>query len=79
MIHQKSNKSVTATHDFLNFDDKQEIQNEIPSYLSQLDVRLWYVESSLIGFSAIHQNHLEMFFYILMKLAKDMENKSFNY
>lgn len=55
-------KSVTATHDFLSFDDKREIRKEIPSYLPHLDVRLWYVESSLIGFSGISQNHLEMLF-----------------
>jgi len=55
-------KSVIATHDFLSFDDKQEIQREIPLYLPHLDVRLWYFESSLIGFSGLNQNHLEMLF-----------------
>ncbi|KEK24026.1 GNAT family N-acetyltransferase [Bacillus gaemokensis] len=55
-------KSVTATHSFLSFDDKQEIKREIPLYFPHLDVRIWYVENSLIGFSAINQNHLEMLF-----------------
>ncbi|MGM1047375.1 MAG: GNAT family N-acetyltransferase [Bacillota bacterium] len=55
-------ESVTATHSFLSFKDKQEIKREIPSYLPHLDVQLWYVENSLVGFSAVNEDHLEMLF-----------------
>jgi putative acetyltransferase len=55
-------ESVTATHRFLSSKDKQEIKREIPSYLPHLDVQLWYVENSLVGFSAINKGHLEMLF-----------------
>lgn len=54
--------SVTATHHFLDPNDKQEFKKEIPLYLPELDVRLWYAEDALIGFSAINKNHLEMLF-----------------
>ena len=55
-------ESVTATHGFVSIKDKQDIKNEIPLYLPHLDVRLWYVKNSFIGFSATNKNHLEMLF-----------------
>ncbi|AJS58606.1 GNAT family N-acetyltransferase [Paenibacillus sp. IHBB 10380] len=55
-------ESVTATHGFLSIKDKQEIKKEIPLYFPNLDIRLWYVENSFIGFSATNKNHLEMLF-----------------
>ncbi|EJW15979.1 GNAT family N-acetyltransferase [Paenibacillus alvei] len=55
-------RSVTATHHFLKLEDKLEIREEIPLYFPHLDVRLWFVEGSFVGFSGTHQNHLEMLF-----------------
>ncbi|MGN4124907.1 GNAT family N-acetyltransferase [Lysinibacillus sphaericus] len=63
-------KSVSATHDFLSLEDLQEIKKEIPSYLPHLDVRLWLINKSLIGFSAINNNHLEMLFLDPTKTGK---------
>jgi len=55
-------KSVIATHHFLSDEDRQEIKKEIPLYLPEVDVRLWYVAGACIGFSGIHRGHLEMLF-----------------
>lgn len=55
-------KSVTATHHFLKLEDKLEIRKEIPLYFPHLDVRLWFVEDSFVGFSGTNENHLEMLF-----------------
>ncbi|MFD0872307.1 Uncharacterized N-acetyltransferase YjaB [Chlamydia abortus] len=55
-------QSVAATHHFVSFNDIQDMKIEIPSYFPHLDVRLWYAESSLIGFSATNGYHLEMLF-----------------
>lgn len=63
-------KSVTATQSFLSFNDKQDIKREISLYLPQLDVQLQYVDSSLIGFSAVNKNHLEMLFLKSNKTGK---------
>ncbi|GAV16084.1 GNAT family N-acetyltransferase [Paenibacillus sp. NAIST15-1] len=55
-------RSVTATHHFLKLEDKLEIRKEIPFYFPHLDVRLWFVEGSFVGFSGTNENHLEMLF-----------------
>ncbi|WP_068778473.1 GNAT family N-acetyltransferase [Paenibacillus sp. GM2] len=55
-------RSVIATHHFLAVDDRLKLKEEIPSYFPNLDVRLWYIEDQLIGFSGVHQSHLEMLF-----------------
>lgn len=55
-------KSVFATHDFVKFEDWQEIKKEIPSYLPHLDVRIWYIDDLMIGFSSINNHQLEMLF-----------------
>lgn len=55
-------RSVIATHHFLTVDDRLKLKEEIPSYFPNLDVRLWYIEDQLIGFSGVHQSHLEMLF-----------------
>ena len=54
--------SVLASHNFLSSEDFQEMKNKIPSYLPHPDVRLWYMEDLIIGFSSIRDNHLEMLF-----------------
>ncbi|MDZ5610038.1 GNAT family N-acetyltransferase [Bacillus pseudomycoides] len=55
-------KSVEATHHFLKVEDKEEIKKEIPMYLPNLDIRMWYDKNVLVGFLVINQNHLEMLF-----------------
>ncbi|KOS60324.1 GNAT family N-acetyltransferase [Lysinibacillus agricola] len=55
-------RSVSATHDFLSLKDKEDIKKEIPMYFPHLDVRLWFVENVLIGFSGTNRQHLEMLF-----------------
>lgn len=55
-------KSVLATHDFLNSADREAIKTEIPAYFPQLDMKMWYEDDSFIGFSGVHENHLEMLF-----------------
>lgn len=62
--------SVTATHHFLSFEDLQQIKAELPLYLPKLDVRLWYADDELIGFSAINQNHLEALFLNPTKIGQ---------
>ncbi|MDD9269640.1 GNAT family N-acetyltransferase [Paenibacillus sp. GCM10023248] len=63
-------RSVMATHHFLNFKDKEEIKKELPMYFPHLDVRLWYIEDSIIGFTAINENHLEALFLDPDKIGK---------
>lgn len=81
-------KSVFATHDFVEFEDLQDIKEEIPSYLPHLDVLIWYIDDLTIGFSSINNHHLEMLFLdpdeigkgygtqILRKLINDFKVES---
>ncbi|WP_028589572.1 GNAT family N-acetyltransferase [Paenibacillus massiliensis] len=62
LILQLWERSVRATHDFLQPGDLKEIRKEIPSYLPLLDVQLWYTDDHLVGFSSVHEQHLEMLF-----------------
>ncbi|AYW45498.1 GNAT family N-acetyltransferase [Tetragenococcus koreensis] len=55
-------RSVTATHDFLKQEDKNQIREEIPSYFPFLDIHLWYDGGNLLAFSGQNENHLEMLF-----------------
>ena len=43
-------------------------------YFPHLDVRLWYVENELIGFSGTNNQHLEMLFLEPAEMEKVMEN-----
>ncbi|MEB2281152.1 GNAT family N-acetyltransferase [Lysinibacillus xylanilyticus] len=63
-------RSVTKTHDFLSLKDKEDIKQEIPMYFPHLDVRLWYVENELIGFSGTNNQHLEMLFLEPAEIGK---------
>lgn len=62
--------SVRDTHHFLSIDDLQKIKGEVPMYLPKLDVRLWYDDHSLIGFSSTNHNHLEMLFLDPAKIGQ---------
>jgi len=70
MIINLWERSVMATHHFLSFKDKEEIKKELPMYFPHLDVRLWYAEDSIIGFTAINENHLEALFLDPDKIGK---------
>jgi len=70
MIINLWERSVMATHHFLSFEDKEEIKKELPMYFPHLDVRLWYIEDSIIGFTAINENHLEALFLDPDKIGK---------
>ncbi|MDK8181731.1 GNAT family N-acetyltransferase [Paenibacillus sp. UMB4589-SE434] len=70
MIINVWERSVMATHHFLSFKDKEEIKKELPMYFPHLDVRLWYIEDSVIGFTAINENHLEALFLDPNRIGK---------
>ncbi|WP_080873650.1 GNAT family N-acetyltransferase [Oceanobacillus timonensis] len=55
-------KSVLATHDFLKSKDREEMKAEIPTYFPQLDMKSWYHDDTLIGFSGVNERNLEMLF-----------------
>lgn len=55
-------RSVSSTHNFLSSDDFGRIKNNIPNWLSNLDVQIWYNDSVILGFTAINNSHLEMLF-----------------
>lgn len=71
-------KSVFATHDFVKAEDLQEIKNEIPSYLPQLDIQLWYVDDVIIGFSSINKTQLEMLFLDPNEIGKGYGSQILN-
>ncbi|WP_152657800.1 GNAT family N-acetyltransferase [Oceanobacillus sp. CFH 90083] len=55
-------KSVLATHDFLKPEDRVAIKAEIPAYFPQLDMKMWYQDERLLGFSGVNDGQLEMLF-----------------
>lgn len=55
-------RSVSSTHKFLSSDNFGRIKNNIPNWLSNLDVQIWYNGSAILGFTAINNSHLEMLF-----------------
>lgn len=55
-------ESVTATHDFLKQQDKEEIKKNLPFYLKQVDGNYWLNNNEVIGFSGTDDDKLEMLF-----------------
>lgn len=55
-------RSVQATHDFLNEKDFKALKTEMPTYFAQVNAKLWYSDNDIIGFSGIYENSLEMLF-----------------
>ncbi|MCF6515746.1 GNAT family N-acetyltransferase [Lactobacillus sp. S2-2] len=55
-------ESVTATHDFLKQQDKEEIKRNLPFYLKQVNGNYWLNNNEIIGFSGIDDDKLEMLF-----------------
>lgn len=55
-------RSVVATHDFLEEADRLFYQEQIPQYFEQVSLLLWYDHEGLIGFSGTLGQELEMLF-----------------
>lgn len=55
-------RSVNASHAFLNEKDLDAIKNTLPAYFSALNVQIWSFKGKDIGFSATNDHHLEMLF-----------------
>lgn len=55
-------RSVQATHTFLTQSDQDFFKENIPNFLDDLDILLWFNEDNLIGFTASAKHELEMFF-----------------
>lgn len=54
--------SVRATHGFLKETDLLAIKKELPTYFDLVDLEIYYVNNQVIGFSGVHNHHLEMLF-----------------
>lgn len=55
-------RSVRASHSFLKETDLLEIKTRLPNYFRQVDLKGWYLEDTLIGFSGRYEDSLEMLF-----------------
>lgn len=55
-------RSVLRTHQFLSSESFKKIKNNIPNWFINLNVQVWYKDTSIVGFSAINNTHLEMLF-----------------
>lgn len=55
-------RSVVASHDFLEEADRLFYKERIPQYFGQVSLILWYDQERLIGFSGTHGQDLEMLF-----------------
>ncbi len=55
-------KSVRASHTFLNEQDLLAIKQELPTYFPQVTLKIWYDYDQLVGFSGTTEHHLEMLF-----------------
>lgn len=56
-------RSVDATHDFLQEAHKQTIKTNLPTYFHFVDLLVWYdLKQGLVGFSGTNGEHLEMLF-----------------
>lgn len=55
-------KSVKETHQFLAIADFEAIKKELPTYFSNVDLKIWLDQSDIIGFSGVFEQTLEMLF-----------------
>ena len=55
-------RSVRATHHFLSEEDLFVFKEQIPNYLSQVELILWLDDESIIGFSGTSDDNLDMLF-----------------
>lgn len=68
-------RSVLKTHQFLKLEDFEKIKKNIPDWLPNLNVQVWYNEIEVIGFSATNKNNLEMLFLDEKYLGKGYGSK----
>lgn len=55
-------ESVRASHHFLAEEDLLNLKKELPTYFSQVVLKLWYDYDQLVGFSGTADHSLEMLF-----------------
>lgn len=71
-------KSVLATHDFLTAEDREALKKEIPAYFPQLDMKMWFEDNTLVGFSGVNESHLEMLFLDPEEIGKGVGSMILN-
>lgn len=55
-------RSVTATHDFLQPADREDIQRALPQYFNQVTLLKWQLGDDIVGFSGTTGTELVMLF-----------------
>ncbi|ELY0460889.1 GNAT family N-acetyltransferase [Listeria innocua] len=55
-------KSVIATHDFLVAEDRQFYKEQIPLFLDNVELFLWFAGEEIVGFSGTSERELDMLF-----------------
>ncbi|MBC2144258.1 GNAT family N-acetyltransferase [Listeria innocua] len=55
-------KSVIATHDFLTAEDRQFYKEQIPLFLDNVELFLWFAGEQVVGFSGTSERELDMLF-----------------
>ncbi|HHQ1159823.1 TPA: GNAT family N-acetyltransferase [Listeria innocua] len=55
-------KSVIATHDFLTAEDRQFYKEQIPLFLDNVELFLWFAGEEVVSFSGTSERELDMLF-----------------
>ncbi|MBC2124310.1 GNAT family N-acetyltransferase [Listeria innocua] len=55
-------KSVIVTHDFLTAEDRQFYKEQIPLFLDNVELFLWFDGEQVVGFSGTSERELDMLF-----------------
>ncbi|EAF5656720.1 GNAT family N-acetyltransferase [Listeria innocua] len=55
-------RSVIATHDFLTAEDRQFYKEQIPLFLDNVELFLWFSGEEVVGFSGTSERELDMLF-----------------
>ncbi|MCD2234976.1 GNAT family N-acetyltransferase [Listeria monocytogenes] len=55
-------KSVIATHAFLAAEDRQFYKEQIPLFLDNVELFLWFAGEEIVGFSGTSERELDMLF-----------------
>ncbi|UUI41842.1 GNAT family N-acetyltransferase [Oceanobacillus oncorhynchi] len=71
-------KSVLATHDFLASEDREALKKEIPAYFPQLDMKMWFEDTTFVGFSGVNASQLEMLFLDPEQIGKGLGSRILN-
>lgn len=72
-------KSVIATHDFLNPEDILFYKNKIPAFLNYLELRIWFLNEEPIGFSGTNKEELDMLFLDPSKIGGGYGHQIFSW